>query len=149
MELAAAVSPAVCRSCGERIFRPVAVGVAVVLIEDGRVLLGRRREGSWCVPCGYLNWGEEVEAAAQREFREETGLEVAIGGVRFAASNFHRPESLSVGIWFDGRRLGGELRAGDDLVDVRFFGAGEIPELAFPTDRVVIERWRGSLDRGA
>ena len=142
-ELSAAkeCNPIECTRCRDRFFRPVSVGVAVVLIEEERILLGKRRDGGWCIPCGYLEWGEEVTSAAQREFHEETGLEVAITGVRRVQSNFHRPENLSVGIWLDGKRTGGELRAGDDLVEVGFFGKKELPTLAFATDEEVVRYW--------
>ncbi len=117
--------------------------MAVVLIEGERILLGKRRDGEWCIPCGYLEWGEEITSAAKREFREETGIEVEIMGVRGVHSNFHRSDNLSVGVWFDGKRTGGELRAGDDLVEVGFFGKKELPPLAFATDREVVRSWLG------
>lgn len=58
----------------------VRVGVAVVVIRDGLVLLGRRMgslgAGTWALPGGHLELGEEVEACAMREVREESGLEI-------------------------------------------------------------------------
>lgn len=137
------INPIECPGCRDRFFRPVSLGVAVVLIEGERILLGKRRDGEWCIPCGYLEWGEEITSAAKREFREETGIEVEIMGVRGVHSNFHRSDNLSVGVWFDGKRTGGELRAGDDLVEVGFFGKKELPPLAFATDREVVRSWLG------
>ena len=56
------------------------VGVAVVVAREGRVLVGLRKgahgPGLWALPGGYLEFGEEIEAAARREVREETGLEL-------------------------------------------------------------------------
>ncbi|MGW4731700.1 NUDIX hydrolase [Streptomyces shenzhenensis] len=53
---------------------------AAVIVDDGRVLLVRRRvsEGqlSWQFPAGEVEPGEAGEDAAVRETREETGLEV-------------------------------------------------------------------------
>ena len=30
--------------------------------------------GKWCIPCGYLDWDETLEEAAEREILEETGI---------------------------------------------------------------------------
>lgn len=54
---------------------------AAVVVDDGRVLLVRRRvkEGSlsWQLPAGGIEDGESVEEAAIRETKEETGLTVS------------------------------------------------------------------------
>ncbi len=58
----------------------VRVGVGVIIINDGLVLVGKRRnshgEGCWQFPGGHIDFGETVEAAAAREVLEETGLRV-------------------------------------------------------------------------
>ncbi len=127
-----------CPNCGWIHYRNPTVGVAVVLLESGRLLLGERRDGGWCIPCGHVEWGETVEGAAVREFAEETGLQVALGGVLAVHSNFHNPNHHTVGVWYRGCRVGGELRAGGDLSRVEFFALDELPNLKFPTDREVV-----------
>lgn len=130
----------VCDDCGWVHFRNPGVGVAVLVRDDaGRVLLVRRgpevsRSGAWCIPCGYLDYGEEVREGAARELREETGLEAVIGPPVFVRTNFHDPAKVTVGVWFEGTVTGGRLAAGDDAVDAGWFALGELPELAFPTD---------------
>lgn len=56
----------------------VRVGVGVLVLREGRVLLGRRQgahgAGTWALPGGHLEFGESVEACARRELLEETGL---------------------------------------------------------------------------
>ena len=69
-----------CPSCGFIVFLDPKVAV-VVLVSDGDRLLFVQRGaepqiGKWCFPGGYVDRGEQVEAAARREVREETGLKV-------------------------------------------------------------------------
>ncbi len=140
----------VCPGCGFILYRNPAVGVAVILIQDAQILLGRRARGEyrghWCIPCGYVEWGEEVRDATRREFQEETGLEVAVGEVYAVHSNFHNPQSLTVGIWFSGTVTGGSLQAGDDLDRAQYFPLDALPQpLAFPTDELVLEKLRREL----
>ncbi len=64
--------------------RPI-VGVGCIVVRDGRVLLIRRGKepsyGLWSVPGGVVELGEELRAAAQREVREECGIEVDLTDV--------------------------------------------------------------------
>jgi 8-oxo-dGTP diphosphatase len=56
------------------------IGVAVIVVRDGRVLLGKRKNahgaGTWQFPGGHLEYGESIEACARRELFEETGLSI-------------------------------------------------------------------------
>ena len=136
-----------CPSCGHRQFRRQIVGVAVVVVEDGRLLMVQRRyghdAGAWCIPCGHVGWDEDVREAARRELEEETGLLVELDGVFDAHTTFHDRNRHHAGIWFTGHRVGGTLRAGDDAVDAAFFALDDLPTpLAFDTDERVIEKLR-------
>lgn len=134
----------VCPDCGYIEYRNPAVGVAVVVRDEaGRVLLGKRATGDyaglWCIPCGYVEWDEDVREAARREFEEETGVQVEVGGVVAVHSNFHNRDKQTVGIWFEGHPTGGTLHPVDgELTELAWFAPGEPPELAFPTDGLVL-----------
>lgn len=56
------------------------VGVAVIIVRDGKVLLGKRLNahgaGTWAFPGGHLEFNESIEGCARREVFEETGLSV-------------------------------------------------------------------------
>lgn len=56
----------------------VGVGIGVLVVRDGKVLLGRRKgshgAGTWSAPGGRLEYGESIEACARRELAEETSL---------------------------------------------------------------------------
>jgi ADP-ribose pyrophosphatase YjhB (NUDIX family) len=141
-----------CPSCGYVQYLNPAVGVAVIVREGRRVLLGRRRGsygGAWCIPCGYVEWEEDVRAAAVREFREETGLEVAVDRPYEVHSNFHNPAQHTVGVWFLGHVVGGAPEAADDLEALAYFDLDALPEdLCFPTDRLVLARLKEEVDAG-
>jgi 8-oxo-dGTP diphosphatase len=61
------------------------VGVGAVVVQDGSVLLVRRRQpplaGQWSLPGGAVELGETLEQAVTREILEETGLRVRVGPV--------------------------------------------------------------------
>lgn len=140
-----------CPACGWVHYRNPTVGVAVILLREEasgarEVLLGKRQDGGWCIPCGHVEWDESIQQAARREFKEETGLLVKLGAVYAVHSNFHNPRQHTVGVWFRGERLSGRLRAGDDLLEVAFYPLAALPALEFPTDRRVLSRLQGELD---
>jgi len=117
----------------------------VVLNDDGELLMVRRgptatRAGFWSIPAGFVDYGEDVREAAARELLEETGLIADIGDVLHAASNFHDPAKLTVGVWFAGTVTGGHLEAGDDADDVGWFSLDDLPPLAFTTDQALLKK---------
>jgi len=121
------------------------------VLKNNELLLAKRigsYEGMWCIPCGHVEYDEDVRVAAKREFKEETGLDVDIGSVFAVHSNFHNPKKQTVGIWFRGTYIGGKLEAGSDVSEVRFFPPDNLPEeMAFPTDLLVCKQLKSSIKR--
>jgi len=132
-----------CLACSYILYENPLVGVAgVVLDNENRILLGCRNSsryhGLWCIPCGYLEYDEDLYAGLRREFKEETNLDIEAIDLLSVQSNFHDPERHSVGIWFRVRITGGTMMAGDDLSELYYFPLDQIPLLAFVTDEKVV-----------
>jgi mutator protein MutT len=108
--------------------RPI-VGVGGVIIDEGRVVLIKRRfeplAGQWSLPGGSLEVGETLAEGAARELREETGLDVEIGPVIEVFDRILRDEDGRVRYHFVlvdylCRPVGGSLEAGDDVSDAEW-----------------------------
>ena len=119
------------------------LGVGAVIVQDNRVLLIRRGQapllGEWSLPGGVLECGETLREATIREAREETGLIVETGellGVyeRVIRSDDGRVRYHYVLIDFLCSQVSGELQAGSDAADVRWFGGEELDALDLPGD---------------
>ena len=63
-------------SAGILMYRHRGSDVVVLLVHPGGPFWRNRDLGAWSIPKGELDDGEDAEAAARREFREELGIEV-------------------------------------------------------------------------
>jgi ADP-ribose pyrophosphatase YjhB (NUDIX family) len=126
------------------------VGVGAVIVQDHRVLLIRRGTppllGEWSLPGGVLECGETLREAVVREARLETGLAVESGAMLGVYERVIRGEQERVRyhyvlIDFLCRPLSGDLRAGSDAADVRWFTRDELPalNLAYDANDVVLK----------
>jgi 8-oxo-dGTP diphosphatase len=139
----------VCTACGQVTYLDPKLAAAVLIVREGRVLLGKRgpgtREpGKWSFPAGFVERGERVERAAAREAHEETGLEVVVGELLGLFSSEGDPVVLAV---YAATAESGEARAGDDLTEIGWFLPTALPELAFPRDRRILNRWFAANER--
>lgn len=112
----------------------VGAGVAA-LNARGEVLLVRRRDNAlWDLPGGGVNAGEEVEAAARRELREEAGLNTGplrLLGVFSGDAHRHTYPDGNTDAWvtvlYLARQPEGEARAGDDAAEVAWWPLSALP----------------------
>src|SRR5918993_3148896 len=116
-----------CASCGAQHF-PRTDPVVIMLVSRGeRCLLGRQTHfipGMYSCLAGFLEPGETIEAAVQRETFEEAG--VRVGAVRYSASQpWPFPSSLMIGCM-------GEAESEDvtvdreELEDARWFSREDV-----------------------
>jgi 8-oxo-dGTP diphosphatase len=119
------------------------VGVGAVIVENHRVLLIRRGQppllGEWSLPGGVLECGESLREAVAREAREETGLLVEIAEMLGVYERVIRDDKGEVRyhyvlLDFLCRPLSGDLKAGSDAAEVRWFTSEELPALNLAYD---------------
>ena len=112
--------------------------VGAVVIEEGRILLVKRKyppkKGNWAIPGGSVNLGESLQAAAEREIMEETGLIIE---AKEPVYTFDLIEHDSKGdvifhyviVDLLAEYVSGDLHPADDVSDARWFGRDEIDGL--------------------
>ncbi|RZQ55078.1 ADP-ribose pyrophosphatase [Pseudoalteromonas phenolica] len=116
----------------------VRVGVAVVIIRDGKILLGERigshGANTWATPGGHLEMGEEIEACAIRETLEETGLEVSeVSPLGFSNDVFNPLNKHYVTLYLVASGVEGEpeIMEPNKCLAWQWFGLDELPEPLF------------------
>ena len=125
----------VCGACGFVFYLDPKVAVGTIIrVDDDHIVLVRRAiepgYGLWVFPGGYVDRGEEITAAAVREAREESGLDVRIDGLVNIYSYAGRTPIIIV---FAATALGGALCVDDESLEIGLFTPDEIPwdSLAF------------------
>jgi 8-oxo-dGTP diphosphatase len=100
---------------------------AVVHDERGRLLMVRRAnppaQGTWSLPGGKVEQGEDDAAAAVREVAEETGLHVMSGPVVGTVERDAPGGGLFLITDLVCTVIGGTLHSGDDASDAGWFDA--------------------------
>lgn len=114
------------------------IGVGVLIVREGKLLLGRRRGShgadSWSAPGGHLEFGETPEACARRETLEETSLvigkmaKVAFTNDFFAAEQKHYVTLFMLAEEVDGTPQRCEP---DKCAGWAWFSADELPQPLF------------------
>jgi len=124
--------------------RPTTPCVAVdIIIEygDGIVLIERKNEPyGWALPGGFVDIGESLEGAAEREALEETSLHVELRELLYVygkPSRDRRGHTVSVVYIAEGNGL---LKAADDAKGARVFSSKNLPDsLAFDHKEIIAD----------
>src|SRR5688572_8339564 len=125
---------AVCPQCEWIHFIDPKVAAAVLIEQDGRVLLVRRAgepfRGFWTLPAGFINGGEDPAEAAVRECLEETGLNVRVTRLFDIVAGREHPNGADFVIVYHAEVISGELKADDDADAAEWFAQESLPPLA-------------------
>ena len=120
---------------------------AVLFDQQGRLLLIRRKyppyQGQYALPGGFVDYGETVEAAVQRELEEETGIRTGTGrlvGVYSAPDRDPRRHNVSVAFLMQPSPQ--QPVGGDDAASAAYVDDWRDVELAFDHRRIVDDACR-------
>ena len=114
------------------------VGLLAIVRRGDRFLLVRRarepNKGRWGFPGGLQELGETVVEGARRELAEETGLVAAGGEIVTTLDAIDRDEGARVRYHFTlivvrMTDVTGEVIAGDDAAEARWFGLADLDRL--------------------
>ena len=135
----------VCGACGFIFYLDPKLAVGTVIADDRKriVLVKRAIEpgyGKWVFPGGYVDRGEEVQRAAVREAREETGLDVRIDRLINIYSYTGRTAVIVV---YAATMISGTLACDDEGLEAKCFEPEAIPwdELAFRSTHEALQEF--------
>jgi len=120
--------------------KKIGLVVSALIEDDGKILLIKRKKnkfyaGFWGLPNGRVKPGERLEEAVEREVKEETSLKVEVLEPYHLTQEFHDDHHHII-IAFRARIIVGNLKAGSDAEDARWFSKDEILKLNLqPTAR--------------
>ena len=145
-----------CPKCGEeiQIYKSPAPTVDAVLFYPARgiLLIERKFEPlGWALPGGFVDYGEQLDAAIVREMKEETGLDVTVKGLVGVYSNpirDPRRHTITTAFWCESEDLG-KLEAGDDASEAHFFPLSNLPKNIVFDHRVIIDDFIKIYEGGA
>ncbi len=113
------------------------LGASACIFDQGKVLLvlgtTPPKQGLWSLPGGLVEVGETLQQAAMRELLEETGLGADILGLAEWIEIIERDDRTTrchfVIAMFVGRFNHGQIKAGDDAKDARWFDLAQLSQL--------------------
>ena len=134
----------VCENCDFIFYINPVPAVAVILMNDRKILLVKRkydpRKGTWSLPAGFMEFGETTKQTAVREVKEETNLNIEVKELFGVFPGFDDPRVHVVVIVYRGEIINGQLKADDDASEVTFFHLNDLPEdIAFRAHRKILE----------
>ncbi len=137
-----------CPRCGAELdcYRsPLATADIIIELEGkGIVLILRKNEPQgWAIPGGFVDYGESLEAAAIREAKEETGLDVTLTGQFHTYSRPDRdPRHHTITTVFTATAKGTPVAA-DDAREIGIFTAANLPRpLMFDHAEILADYFR-------
>lgn len=122
-----------CKNCSLKIYIDSAPCAGILPIKDGKVLLSKRADrpfkGHYDIVGGFLNPGEHPEKGAEREAKEETGLEVkAVELLGIYMDKYGKGGEDTLNIHYLGKVIGGKIKAADDAASLHWISIKNLPK---------------------
>lgn len=126
--------------------RPVAT-VAVVILKEGKVLIGKRKDtashgkGEYSFPGGHIEFGESFEEAVKREAFEESGVEIK--NIQFlSVVNVDLYNKVLIGVTADWDK--GEIitRPEENIGDWQWLDVNDLPSPLFYPTEVLVDSYK-------
>lgn len=138
-----------CPHCGKtvRVYRNPFPTVDIIISTGEKIVLIQRRNPpfGWALPGGFVDYGESLETAAEREAREETGLSLTgLRQFRAYSAPGRDPRQHTISVVFTAHATG-QPRAGDDALEAGLFSVDELPSPLCFDHAEIIEDYRHSL----
>ena len=136
-----------CRSHIEVFRNPIpTVDVIIEFEGEGVVLIKRKNPPpGWAIPGGFVDYGESLEAAALREAKEETNLEVTLlRQFRTYSDPARDPRHHTISTVYVAKGEG-RLEAKDDALEIGLFTQETLPSLIAFDHRAILEDYFSSL----
>lgn len=140
-----------CTSCHKSIYLNSSPTASTLITDGDRILLGRRgvepSKDMWDIIGGFLDYGEHPHDGAIREAKEESGLDVEITGYLGTFMDSYGDDGVAtLNMGFVSTVTGGEMKADDDIVELRWFSVNDLPkDIAFENGQRMIDAWKKSL----
>ena len=118
--------------CGESGYQTPKLDTRAAIVEDGRILLVRERDGRWALPGGWCDVDRSVAENTVTEALEETGLTVEAERL-IAVQDWRRHNACNyiygiIKIFVLCRAIGGEFAQNIETTETAYFSAEELPE---------------------
>jgi 8-oxo-dGTP diphosphatase len=133
-----------CPFCGFVDYENPLPCVSIIGIKNDKIVLIKRgiepSKGSWAPPSGFMEAGENPEDTALRELYEETSLKGEVTNLLGVYSQHTKIYGNLVIIIFLVRITAGNIKAGDDAMDAKFFDFDDIPQMKHQFYNEAIEK---------
>jgi len=133
--------------------RKMGIGFGIMMFKNNQVLLGQRHDdpekassllhgqGTWTMPGGKLDFGEDLKQAAIREVLEETGIEIKKENLKLISlTNDVVSDAHFVTVGFLCQEFEGEAKVmePDEITKWQWFDLNDLPQpMYFPSEKII------------